>query len=90
MRSTVSTFTKQTMGPVRLRTSTKRSMTLLVAQFTPLVPGKSEERKQLGQILPVWVQDFGTCTVTSGPPSLILNPLHRRRLFGCGITADGF
>jgi hypothetical protein len=51
MRSTLSTFTKQTIGRVRRRTSTKqRSITLGGAQFAPQVRGESEERQQLRQV----------------------------------------
>jgi hypothetical protein len=40
------------MGRVRRRTSTKqRSITLVVRQFAPQVPGKSEERQQFRQVL---------------------------------------
>src|SRR6266851_948118 len=52
MRSTLSSLTKQTMGRVRRRTSTKqRSMTLVCAQFAPQVRRHLKKGQQLGQVL---------------------------------------
>ena len=50
IRSTLSTFTKHTIGRVRRRTSTKqRSMTLVVRSFGHRCRG-GEERQQLWQV----------------------------------------
>jgi hypothetical protein len=52
MRSTISTSTKHNMGRVR-RTSTKqRSITLVVRSLRHRCRGESEERHQLGKVLP--------------------------------------
>src|SRR5215813_1422126 len=51
MRSTLWTLTKQTMGRVRRRTSTKqRSIMLVVRKLAPQMAGTTEERQQLRQI----------------------------------------
>src|SRR6184192_4315509 len=51
MRSTLSTLTKQTMGRVRPHFHKAALDHVGSAQFAPQVPGKSEERQQLRQIL---------------------------------------
>src|SRR5438105_15372120 len=50
MRSTLATLTKQTMGRVRLRTSTKqRSMTLVVRTFFHRCRGKAKNDSSSGR-----------------------------------------
>src|SRR5271157_5687666 len=55
IRSTLGTLTKQTMGRVRRRTSTKqRSMILVVRSFVYRCRGEAEKRQQLRQIALQW------------------------------------
>jgi hypothetical protein len=50
MRSTLSTLTKQTMGRVRRRTSTKqRSITLVVRSLRHRCPGKAKNASNSGR-----------------------------------------
>src|SRR5450755_4810987 len=81
MRSTLSTFTKHTLGRVRRRTSTKqRSIRLVVRSFCCRMGGEGEPRQQLRQVALQLAHHGAVLPVPAFPVAA-----KRRLLFGAAV-----
>src|ERR1019366_6740307 len=82
IRSTLSTFTKHTMGRVRRRTSTKqRSITLVVRSLRHAQPDRAQPGREIPLVVAVAVGLPPAAPPRTGFPHRIAVPLPPRFLF---------